>query len=303
MRCPFDFLSYSYKITKGFKMFGFLTDLTISLTASLIHIDNLLLTVEPNNESYGEIWLANEQIGRALNSLIKLRELSLYPDNITKKRVKPFTIELSHDLNECLTVIQLFNDYIHNYNYDKQLYEIIDLTYNSIQKLIDNYTNKNNYKNHTPCKASYSEPIEYIINNNEINTKIEKTSKILFIEDNNDIRKIVSIALTNKGYLVLNCENAENALKLFSTEYNYIKLSIIDIKLPDMDGTELANNLVGVNPDLNIIFITGCDEGYLRKSFIFNKNYLFLLKPFRLEQIIKKVEWAMSMVAGIMLFS
>ena len=41
-------------------MFGS-ADLTISLTASLIHIDNLLLTVDPVNESYEEIWLVNEQ--------------------------------------------------------------------------------------------------------------------------------------------------------------------------------------------------------------------------------------------------
>jgi CheY-like chemotaxis protein len=252
-------------------MFGFLTDLTRSLTASLIHIDNLLLRVEPNNESYGEVWLANEQIGQALKSLIKLRELSLYQDDVREKRVKPSTIELSHDLNECLTVIQLFNDYIHNYNYDKQLYEIINLTYNSIQKLIGNYTNNYNSKNHTPYKASYSEPIECIINNNGISTKTEIISKILIIEDNNDIKKIISIALTNKGYLVIDCGNAETALELFSKEYKYVKLGIIDIKLPDMDGSELANKLLSTNPDLNIIYITGCDEGYLRKSFIFIK--------------------------------
>lgn len=123
----------------------------------------------------------------------------------------------------------------------------------------------------------------------------------MYIEDNNDIRKIVSIDLTNKGYIVIDCGDAESALDLFSKEYNYIKLSIIDIKLPNMDWTELANNLLNVNPDLNIIFLTGCDENYLRESFIFNKNYLFLLKPLRLDKLMKKVEWAMSMIGCIIL--
>jgi CheY-like chemotaxis protein len=283
-------------------MLGFLSDLTRSLTALLIHIDNLLSTVEPNNKLYGEIWLANEQIGQALKSLINLRELSLYQDDVREKTDRPSTIELSHDLNECLTVIQLFNDCINNYNYDKQLYEIIKLTYNSIQNLIRNYTNTYNSKNHTPYKESFGEPIECIINNNEISTKIENIYKILIIEDNNDIRNIVSIALANKGYLLIECDNAKTALGIFTKEYNCIKLAIIDIKLPDMNGTELANKLLSVKSDLNIIYITGCDEEYLRKSFKFNQSYSFILKPFRLEQIINKVEWAMSLIAGIMLY-
>ena len=282
-------------------MFGLLTDLTRSLTALLIHIDNLLSTVEPNNESYGEIWLSNEQIGQALKCLINLRELVLYQDNVREKGDRPSTVELFHELNELLTVIQLFNDCINNYNYDKQLYAIITLTYNSIQKIIRNYTNTYNSKNHTSYKESYVEPIEPIINNNEISTKIENIFKILFIEDNNDIRKIVSTALTNKGFLVLECGNAEIALEIFNKEYKCIKPVIMDIKLPDMNGTELAKKLLSANPDLNIIYISGCDEEYLRKSFKFNQSYSFILKPFRLEQIIKKVEWAMSMIGCIML--
>lgn len=141
-------------------MFGTLADLTISLTASLIHIDNLILTVDPVNESYEEIWLANEQIGQALKSLIKLRELSIYEYDVRNKRVKPSAAELSHDLNECLTILQIFNDFMQHYNGDKQLYEIVNLTYNSVKKLIANYSNNKISKKPQPGKAKYLESIK-----------------------------------------------------------------------------------------------------------------------------------------------
>ena len=79
--------------------------------------------------------------------------------------------------------------------------------------------------------------------------------KILIVDDEEGIRKVLGISLTDRGYTVLRSENAVEALQVFNAEQPDIVLT--DIKMPGMDGIELLRRLKRTNPDTEVVVITG----------------------------------------------
>jgi len=79
--------------------------------------------------------------------------------------------------------------------------------------------------------------------------------KILLVDDEEGIRKVLSISLTDIGYQVSAAENGDEALKLFEKIQPQIVLT--DIKMPGMDGIELLKKIKEESPDTEVIMITG----------------------------------------------
>lgn len=79
----------------------------------------------------------------------------------------------------------------------------------------------------------------------------------LLVEDNPVTRKLYRISLEGEGYRVLDAEDGRSALELART--NELDLVLQDLRLPDVDGIELAERLRSLpgNRDLPIIAITG----------------------------------------------
>ena len=69
----------------------------------------------------------------------------------------------------------------------------------------------------------------------------------MLVDDEEGIRKVLSISLADIGYQVFTAENGEDALKIFRTENPPIVLT--DIKMPVMDGIELLRKIKDENPD------------------------------------------------------
>ena len=79
--------------------------------------------------------------------------------------------------------------------------------------------------------------------------------KILLVDDEEGILKVLSISLTDIGYQVLVAGNGEQALKLFKERQPQIVLT--DIKMPGMDGIELLRKIKRESPETEVIMITG----------------------------------------------
>jgi signal transduction histidine kinase len=78
---------------------------------------------------------------------------------------------------------------------------------------------------------------------------------VLLVDDEEDIREVIGISLTDLGYKVLIAENGQEALRIFQRDFPSIVLT--DIKMPEMDGIELLRKLKQLNPDVEVIMITG----------------------------------------------
>ncbi len=119
---------------------------------------------------------------------------------------------------------------------------------------------------------------------------------ILIVDDEEGIRKVLGISLSDMGYKVISAENGETALRLFRNIKPQIVLT--DIKMPNMDGIELLICLKKEAPDTEVIMITGHGDIDLAiKSLKFEATD-FVTKPVNdeaLEIALKRAEERISM--------
>jgi len=79
--------------------------------------------------------------------------------------------------------------------------------------------------------------------------------KLLIIDDEEGIRKVLTLSLTNDGYDVSAAAGGEEGIEIFKRESPPIILT--DIKMPGMDGIETLKQIKELNPDAEVIMITG----------------------------------------------
>ena len=78
---------------------------------------------------------------------------------------------------------------------------------------------------------------------------------ILVVDDDTELRKVLSSILSEEGYSVETVENGEQAIRV--SEKKRFDLALIDIKLPDMEGTKLLQRLKAKQPHIVMIIVTG----------------------------------------------
>ncbi len=80
-------------------------------------------------------------------------------------------------------------------------------------------------------------------------------SKLLLIDDEEGIRKLLSLSLKSDGYDVVTAESGQDGLDLFQEEAFSIVLT--DIKMPGIDGIQVLREIKKINPNTEVIVITG----------------------------------------------
>ncbi len=114
------------------------------------------------------------------------------------------------------------------------------------------------------------------------------TKKILLVDDESSLRRTVALGLSQHGYDTEPCENGVNALKkLESYIKNNIKLDgiVVDLRLPDIDGTKLVKIMKFKAPGVPIIMISGYADRYNMEEIRNLQIAAFLEKPFTPEEL------------------
>jgi len=112
--------------------------------------------------------------------------------------------------------------------------------------------------------------------------------RILLAEDDNDMRRFLVKALEKAGYEVTDFDNGASAYERLREEP--FTLLLTDIVMPEMDGIELARRATELDPDLKVMFITGCAAGALNPDAQAPKDAKVLSKPFHLRDLVNEVE-------------
>ncbi len=104
--------------------------------------------------------------------------------------------------------------------------------------------------------------------------------RILVIDDEPNIRSILSGLLDDLGYDVEVAEDGEKGIKLFD-EMGDFDLVISDIRMPNMDGNEVAKYIRGSNKSATpLIAITGFQEELQQEMFDASLSKPFNLRDF-----------------------
>ena len=110
---------------------------------------------------------------------------------------------------------------------------------------------------------------------------------ILVVDDDAQVRKTLSSILSEEGYSVVTAENGKQATKI--SEKSRFDMALIDIKLPDMEGTELLQRLKQNQPHMVKIIITGFPTLENAMETVNEGADGYILKPFDVEKLLEMI--------------
>ena len=108
---------------------------------------------------------------------------------------------------------------------------------------------------------------------------------LLVVDDEDTIRSMLEVVLSENGYRILTSKTAEEALQFLETEGARIDLVISDIGLPDMNGKKLIGKIKAQYPRLPIIAMTGYMEENLGERLHQAGADVVVRKPYDLDQL------------------
>jgi two-component system cell cycle sensor histidine kinase/response regulator CckA len=118
------------------------------------------------------------------------------------------------------------------------------------------------------------------------NQALKKT--ILIVDDNEEARQSVVAMVKKFGYTAIEADSPHRALALFTNQNASIDLILSDIVMPDGGGPAMVDKIRKLNPDINVIFMSGYaeDEVVHDQVFEIQKSCTqFIKKPFTMEEI------------------
>ena len=116
--------------------------------------------------------------------------------------------------------------------------------------------------------------------------------RILIVDDEPKIRKILSVLLKSRGYEIDEADSAESAYE--KIKYNGYDLVICDIKMPGMDGIELMKKVYEDFWEIPFIFITAYADVESAVNAMREGAIDYIAKPFEEERIFLSIEKAIG---------
>lgn len=102
-------------------------------------------------------------------------------------------------------------------------------------------------------------------------------ASILIIDDEKSIRNVLRDILQHEGYQVEEAPDGEQGIKLFQSKT--FDLVLCDIKMPKMDGMEVLQQIMAVNPEIPVIMISGHGSIENAVEAVKKGAYDFISKP------------------------
>jgi len=106
---------------------------------------------------------------------------------------------------------------------------------------------------------------------------VEEKSKLLVIDDDESIRKVLTVTLRDAGYQVLTAKDGQSGLKIFADERPDIILC--DLRMPGMDGISVLKEIKARDPDKEVIVISAYADMDLAVKALQLKASDFITKP------------------------
>ena len=120
------------------------------------------------------------------------------------------------------------------------------------------------------------------------------SDKILVVDDDPGIVRLISKTLEAEGYKVDSASDGASALEMAAKKEDY-SLIITDIVMPQMTGIEFLKSLIEVKPNIPIILISGYTEFAFALEAINLGAIAFLVKPFDKAELMKLVSKIMNL--------
>jgi len=115
-----------------------------------------------------------------------------------------------------------------------------------------------------------------------------ENARILVVDDDENIRKVLKTILEDEGYTVDEAEDAKKAIE--KSRRNVYNLALIDIRLPDMEGIELLTRMKDTVPKMRKIIITGYPTLQNAIEAVNRGADAYILKPFDMDKVLATIK-------------
>lgn len=117
---------------------------------------------------------------------------------------------------------------------------------------------------------------------------MDKTVRILIVDDDENIRKVLLAILEDKGYTVESVGTAREAVE--KSKRKFYNLALIDIRLPDMEGIELLTKMRDTTPKMRKVIITGYPTLQNAVDAVNKGADAYIVKPFDVEKVLNTID-------------
>jgi CheY-like chemotaxis protein len=128
-----------------------------------------------------------------------------------------------------------------------------------------------------------------ILKNDQAKPAPKGLETILLVEDEPAILNMTMMLLSKQGYTVLAASSPGEAGRLASEQSGKIDLLLTDVIMPEMNGKDLAKNLMSLNPLLKCLFMSGYTANVISQHGVLDEGMHFIQKPFSLPDLATKV--------------
>ena len=116
---------------------------------------------------------------------------------------------------------------------------------------------------------------------------MDSSAKILIVDDDENIRKVLVAILEDKGYGTEAVGTAREAIK--KSDKKFYNLALIDIRLPDMEGIDLLRKIKDTTPRMRKIIITGYPTLQNAMDAVNRGADAYVTKPFDVERVLSTI--------------
>jgi two-component system, cell cycle sensor histidine kinase and response regulator CckA len=112
---------------------------------------------------------------------------------------------------------------------------------------------------------------------------------VLLVEDDPAVLRWVHAQLEEAGYNLLEASNGAEALLIAELHQGTIDLVVTDVVMPKVNGPELVAALLKLRPDVQVLYMSGYPEPFLRESATLPPSTNYLQKPFAMTTLLARI--------------
>jgi CheY-like chemotaxis protein len=116
----------------------------------------------------------------------------------------------------------------------------------------------------------------------------QASKTILIVDDDDNVRKLMSMILQKTGWHVLEASSGADGLRAYKAGNAAGFAAVVsDISMPGMDGFTMASEISKINPDQRVLFVSAYPGDYLRQCGLADPDVMLLEKPFTARRLIE----------------
>lgn len=123
----------------------------------------------------------------------------------------------------------------------------------------------------------------------QLDNSLYGVETILLVEDEADVRALMSRILKDHGYTILEAPEGKSAMWASVQHRGTIDLLLTDLVMPHVSGSELASFLLPLHPDMKVLYMSGYAKSAHFPPAVVDRSVPFISKPFTPRALVRKV--------------